>query len=118
MLQHDTRIPNATPDCPEVLALLCKTMREQRSDAPFETLALAPLPDELHAMWTSPTRDDDDHPRRVFPLQAGPRRPSPLSRAVTVVIVSFAGTNVHLSSVGSMRACLNQGTARFIEKIC
>jgi putative transposase len=38
--------------------LLGRAMREQRAEAPFETVAIVLLPDHLHAIWTLPVGDD------------------------------------------------------------
>ncbi|HUT13916.1 MAG TPA: transposase [Thermoguttaceae bacterium] len=49
--------------------LLGQVMREQREQAPFETLAIVLMPDHLHALWTLP-EGDDDYPNRWKAIKA------------------------------------------------
>jgi putative transposase len=49
--------------------LLGRIMREERKDAPFETVAIVLLPDHVHAMWALPT-GDDDYPSRWKAIKA------------------------------------------------
>lgn len=50
-------------------AILGSTMREQREQAPFQTIAIVLLPDHLHAIWTLPS-GDDDYPNRWKAIKA------------------------------------------------
>lgn len=43
----------------ETRTLLGRIMREERKNAPFETVAIVLLPDHLHAIWTLPPGDED-----------------------------------------------------------
>ncbi len=49
--------------------ILGTIMREQREEAPFETIAIVLLPDHMHALWTLPP-GDDDYPNRWKAIKA------------------------------------------------
>lgn len=48
---------------PDVASATGDAIRAVRAELPFEVVALALLPDHLHAVWTLPP-DDADYPRR------------------------------------------------------
>ena len=50
-------------------AILGGMMRQQREEAPFETVAIVLLPDHMHTMWTLPP-GDDDYPNRWKAIKA------------------------------------------------
>ena len=49
--------------------LLGSMMREERSDAPFETVGVVLMPDHLHVIWTLPP-GDEDYPSRWQAIKA------------------------------------------------
>jgi putative transposase len=49
--------------------LLGVKMREQRGEAPFETVAAVLMPDHLHVIWTLPT-GDSEYPERWRAIKA------------------------------------------------